>query len=80
MNNNRISVDYAEEAINDDDVFNTNFVEASLASADFFSKSLNDIRADIIPQNGLRPSLVAFKSDDFFFSVSISSRHSSVDS
>lgn len=78
MNNNEMIVDHAEEAIDDDDMFNTNFVDASLATADFFSKSLNDLHSDIIPQNGLRPNLVAFKSDDYFFTVSISNRYSTV--
>lgn len=71
-NNQVINVNYAEESTDDEEVFNTSFVEASFVSADFFSKSLNDIRSDIIPQNGLRPNLVAFKSDDLFLSVSIS--------
>lgn len=71
LNNNfydAMSVDF----IDNDELFNMSQIdEYAPASADFFSKSLNDIHTESIPQNGLRPKLFAFKSDDLFFSVSI---------
>ena len=75
MLNNNVNVDYAEEVIDDDSLFNTNFVDKSLAIADNFSKSLNDIYSETIPQNGIRPNSFAFQSDVFLFSVSISFDH-----
>lgn len=74
MLNNNINVDYAEEVIDDDSLFNTNFVDKSLSIADNFSKSLNDIYSETIPQNGIRPNSFAFQSDVFLF-VSISFDH-----
>lgn len=74
LNNNfdLVNIDYAEEAIDDDAVFNTSFVEPSLAITDSFSKSLNDIHSETIPKNDIRPNSFAFQSDMFLFSVSIS--------
>lgn len=63
-----MNVDFAEEAIDDDAVFNTSFVEAP---ADNLSKSLNDIHALNIPQNGLRQNSLAYKSEISLY-VSIS--------
>lgn len=75
-NCNDMSVDFVADDDDDDveDVFNTSHVDESfaLSSADFYSKSLNDIHTETIPQNALRPNIFAFKSDDLFFSVSIS--------
>lgn len=77
LNNNvdLADVDYAEEAIDDDGVFDTCFAEKSLAIADTFSKSLNDIHSETIPQSNIRPNSFAFQSDMFLFSVSISPGH-----
>lgn len=73
LNNNCLADVMGVDFTGDDDLFNTSHVEeSSLASADFYSKSLNDIHTELIPQNGLRPKLFAFNSDDLFFSVSIS--------
>lgn len=64
-----INVDYGEEAVDDDELFNTSYVVSSLA----VSKSLNDIYNQSIPQNGLQPRSLAFQSD-LFFCVSICRR------
>lgn len=66
-----MNVDFAEEAIADEAVFNTSFVEATLAPAENLSKSLNDIHALNIPQNGLRQNSLAYKSEITLY-VSIS--------
>lgn len=73
-NNHVINVEMAEEAIDDDDLFNTSFVEHSLVSAATFSKSMNDIYAEnkTIPQVGNRPMSLVFDCNETFFSVSIS--------
>lgn len=77
LNNNvhLVNVEYAEEATGDDAMFNTSFVETSLAMADNFSKSLNDIYFETIPHNGIRPNSYAFQSDVFLYSVSIHFGH-----
>lgn len=73
MNNNSqaVFIGFVDDTTDDgDEIFNTSYVESSLAFADCHSKSLSDIHAPIIPQNTLRPSSLAFKSD-FFLCVSI---------
>lgn len=60
------SKDFNEYYSDDEEVFDTNFVGTSLASASNFSKSLNDIHInndEIIP---MRPNSLAICTDDQF--------------
>jgi hypothetical protein len=72
-NNHVISVEVGEELNGEDEEwFDTGFVDVSFAATANFSKSLNDIHTQNIPQNGLRPNSFAnFQCDELFLSVSM---------
>lgn len=70
LNNNDhiINVECADEA------FDTSYVAASFATAEYLSKSLNDIYSETIPQNVIRPHSLIFQTDELFSYVSIDRR------
>lgn len=53
------------DIVDDDEIFNTNYVDNSIALASNYSKSLNDIRMthENIP---MRPNSLAIRTDDHF--------------
>lgn len=54
-----------ESTTDDDEAFNTSYVESSFASAANFSKSLNDIHVnDNIIDISMRPNSLAIRIDD----------------
>lgn len=76
LNNNDhiINVECADESSNVDEAFDTSYVAASIATAEYLSKSLNDIYSETIPQTVMRPHSLIFRTDELLCYVSIDRR------
>lgn len=76
LNNNDhvIDVECADESSDADEAFDTSFVAPTIMSAEYLSKSLNDIHRETIPNNGMRPHSLVFITDELSCYVSMSRR------